>query len=916
MKEILITSSVLIAALLALRLLFHSTISRRAQYALWALVLVRLLIPVNLPTMFLSVLNAGTEAQNVMVKSMDREVYVLPLDRTPASDYPAAEQVRHGDLVPHAESVGYPVLSSDGKTVTKYAERLTLGEALAYVWKAGIAVMACFFLMTNLRFWLKLRKNRTRYTAEGSKRPVYLCEGLSSPCLFGLFRPAIYLTPAAACSPDSLRYVIAHEETHARHLDPLWSLLRCVCLTVYWFDPLVWAAAVAAKTDCELACDEGALRRLGDGERFPYGQTLLSLIPVRKGAANPLLSATTMTAGRRQLKDRITRIAEKRKTAGAAILFAVVLVLAVSACTFTGANKDKSRPLTGSELKYFNEEFFNGKSFNIHNQFLNSLYDAPEKIDLFELFYCGIPDREIPAATASKESAEELRQVYGDTLPDCATYKLTTAEMDSLLSKYTGLTLAKTNRVSLQKYTYLPEYDAYYFAHGDTNYRVQVAFTAGKREEDLVRLYYNDSFMADGWKCVTLRESDGSYRFISNQHSQKPAIPTVLPKGKPVLTISLDGLKPYQAPAVTVERHIDDCAEWLHGGWRTGDHIIQPYRSTDGKSYAAIIYKAVAGNDAMTTWDVGCFLTLPEKGSFKGTFFSDLFGHDGIVISYPGMRSEQEGTTFNDYYYITGDGVPVLLARAYGTSAIIDMDGDGENELVSDTQLFYGRNGQVYEADLPALLKGAWPGMNSWDYASLDANGRSLTVRGFATMPGWSDGNAYFKRYLYFGGKRLLIYKDSAAVDHVQEGIDVPKDVLAAARSHAQAAFQASKNGAANALKDQSFNDWRINSLYRVNIDSASAQWPDLNIEVYSFVYQFHSAKPEDVVVAGGAYVDEEGWFGGFYTAEGPYLVFQVRGGQRILLDSAIPGDENQDSPAFRADLKRTLERNGLLPSS
>ena len=71
--------------------------------------------------------------------------------------------------------------------------------------------------------------------------------GLPSPCLFGLLRPAIYVTPAAAASPENLRYVLAHEETHARHFDPLWSLLRVVCLAVYWFHPLVWAAAAASQ---------------------------------------------------------------------------------------------------------------------------------------------------------------------------------------------------------------------------------------------------------------------------------------------------------------------------------------------------------------------------------------------------------------------------------------------------------------------------------------------------------------------------------------------------------------------------------------------------------------------------------------------------------------------------------------------
>ena len=37
------------------------------------------------------------------------------------------------------------------------------------------------------------------------------------------------------------------------------------------------------------ACDEAAIQALGEGERIPYGKTLLSLIPVRTGPGSPLL---------------------------------------------------------------------------------------------------------------------------------------------------------------------------------------------------------------------------------------------------------------------------------------------------------------------------------------------------------------------------------------------------------------------------------------------------------------------------------------------------------------------------------------------------------------------------------------------------------------------------------------------------
>ena len=341
MKDILISSSVLITALLILRMAFRHSISRRAQYVLWGLVLLRLLIPVSLPSS-LSVLNAGKEAQSRFEETLSKDIYVLPVSQAPISDYPAAYGLEPGDPVPTAESFGYPVLNHDGTAVTKYADQLPLSAVLRWVWYAGMAGMALWFLISNLRFLRKVRKERSPCVSAQCKYPVYLCGGLSSPCLFGLFRPAIYLTPAVVSNETSLRHVLAHEETHARHLDPLWSFLRCVCLTVYWFDPLVWAAAIISKTDCELACDESVLKRLGPEERIPYGRTLLSLVRTRPG--DPLLSATTMTAGRRQLKDRITRIAENRQTVSIALFFVLSAVILVAVCTFTGS-KSSTMPL-------------------------------------------------------------------------------------------------------------------------------------------------------------------------------------------------------------------------------------------------------------------------------------------------------------------------------------------------------------------------------------------------------------------------------------------------------------------------------------------------------------------------------------------------------------------------------------------
>lgn len=978
MREILLTSSVLILAVLLLRLAFRDRISRRAQYALWGLVLLRLLVPVSLPGVDFSVLSAAEPVGQAVAERLEqRMVYAMP---TEVYDYadpgqsgatepsPAAgnfgvtddsmdlvDRTWHSNLAPdgtvQSEYYSGGVII-EGDQSTHYFFMLPISELLTILWLAGVAGMAVWFLVTNLRFWRTLRRTRTPYAVEGCRYPVYLvAEGLPSPCLFGLLRPAIYLTPAAA-SPDRLRHVLAHETAHARHLDPLWSLLRCVCLAVYWFDPLVWAAAAVSKTDGELACDEAAIRALGEAQRIPYGRTLLSLIPVRKGPGAPLLSATTMTAGKRQLKDRITRIARGNQTRAAALFLALALVAGVCAVTFTGAKAESDPvPLTGDELAYFNEEFFNQDgTYSIRNQFLNSLYEQPEDIDLFELFYCGIPDSETYNGITTS-SDEELRLVYGDTLPDCARYKATTADMDGILEEYMGLTVAETSGVGLENFTYLPDYDAYYWAHGDTNYFHSVQVTAGERVGNTIRLYYPDTSARydSAWLCVTLEaQDDGSYWFVSNQPSEQPAIPTVYPEGDPVLTIPLTDLAPYEPEAAAVTRHTGDCAE-RGSGYRVdsedgGQVSVYIYRSTDGNLYAAeIVDMEIGQGGRVDVWNVDCFFTFPEHNTLSASdsngyavsvdFFKDLFGHNGLVLHYSGELDEHTSVTFHDYYYFDSNRNPVLLARVHGTEpAILDLDGDGTNELLSDgdgisggAQLIFQRDGQLYEANLTDLLQAAWPEMTWWDYSSIDTSRRCLTIVGMVQDP--EGGTPYhFTRYLYFDGENILVYQDNTTyTDHVADNINVPEAVLSAAKDAvlSDLEYWRTHTGAWSYVDGQlqqagipaEWDDWRITEL--VLTDTVPA-YPELGMRVYGLRYELHTTTPENVMLAGGMYMDEDGWVGGLNTLP-PVLVFHTMANSGpVLLQSSIPNDvgRSSDSPMFAGLMAQVALENGLLTPS
>ena len=205
------------------------------------------------------------------------------------------------------------------------------------MWLGGAAGFGLWVLAANLRFGARLRRSRWKLSKVDDPVPVYVSGAAETPCLFGLLRPVIYLPPSCAEEPTVLRHALAHERAHYRHGDHLWALVRCLCLALYWFDPLVWLAAALSRRDCELSCDESALAALGEEERIPYGHTLLALA-VRRSGPSPLLhTATTMAMGAGGLKERIRLIAQKPRTLWPAAALAVGAAVLLAACAFTGA---------------------------------------------------------------------------------------------------------------------------------------------------------------------------------------------------------------------------------------------------------------------------------------------------------------------------------------------------------------------------------------------------------------------------------------------------------------------------------------------------------------------------------------------------------------------------------------------------
>lgn len=184
MREVVLTSSVLILALLLLRQAFREKISRRVQYALWGLVLVRLLVPVSLPALDWSLLTVAEPVGETITARLEGAAIPMPVfsggqPMPQNAGHPAAEAVPSGGTPAarpgEAEPGGTPAVPS-----------LTLSEGLTLVWLAGAAGMTVWLVRSNLAFWIRLRRRRIPLEIPGCGKRVYLVEeGLASPCLFG-----------------------------------------------------------------------------------------------------------------------------------------------------------------------------------------------------------------------------------------------------------------------------------------------------------------------------------------------------------------------------------------------------------------------------------------------------------------------------------------------------------------------------------------------------------------------------------------------------------------------------------------------------------------------------------------------------------------------------------------------------------
>lgn len=298
----------MVPIVLLLRVLFQKA-PRWVAVALWALVAVRLLVPM-LPSSPVGVVPSAHVEQVI-------ETIVPPTPTAPKT--------------PSMPSAAPPSTDTAPIETEAKAPAWSMSQTLFGVWAVGAAAMLTYAVVSTVRLSRRMRE------ATKWQDRVFQSERCDSPFVLGLVRPRIYIP--YGLSEEERDFVLAHERAHLRRGDHLIKPFGFLLLSVYWFQPLLWVAYVCLCRDIEAACDEKVIAGLEEHERRRYSHTLVSL-----GVERRRIAACPVAFGEVGLKERVKRVMHYKKPTVWIVAIVLVLTAVASVCLLTNRESPPPAP--------------------------------------------------------------------------------------------------------------------------------------------------------------------------------------------------------------------------------------------------------------------------------------------------------------------------------------------------------------------------------------------------------------------------------------------------------------------------------------------------------------------------------------------------------------------------------------------
>lgn len=342
LMQIGLTVSLAALVPLILRRLMKKRYPARMVCVVWAILALRLLIPVQLTL------------PQAPVQVMPRTSYVVQSDQTAfrQAGLPVVQNPTRWVTDTQAQTLS----AADTGTV----KTVDITDILLTLWLAG--VIACV-LWQGIGYYRLIRslKGTSRSVERADLHtilqeqcadlvidreiPLRVSAAADCPMLAGFIHPTLYL-PDERISRTDAAFIFRHELTHYKHGDLWLKLLLLAARCLHWFNPLVHLIARFAQEDIEAACDDAVVRGHDGAYRRAYGETILRSAIAQAQKRKALVSC--FGDDKKTLMRRFEGLFDKSvKKRGVALVVMIALMVGSLGCVV--AVGDRSTPQTTEE---------------------------------------------------------------------------------------------------------------------------------------------------------------------------------------------------------------------------------------------------------------------------------------------------------------------------------------------------------------------------------------------------------------------------------------------------------------------------------------------------------------------------------------------------------------------------------------
>ena len=265
-------------------------------------------------------------------------LWLIPALRLVLPPLPFAEPVTVSDA---SEVI---LIAADAPMMVPATPSWSFADAMPYVfvlWAMGMAAVLAMALLSHRRFRTSVLAEAVELEPIGSIRLV-MTDAVDGPVAFGLWRRIVAVPQDffARYAADERALAVDHELAHHRHGDLWANAAALVLLASQWFNPFAWRAIRAFRFDQEAACDARVLTMADAdmrGERTARYATAIA-----KAAVGSRLSLAAPMAVHDNLQERLTMlmrrdISKQRGLAGRLLIGGATLAVLAATATLVPA---------------------------------------------------------------------------------------------------------------------------------------------------------------------------------------------------------------------------------------------------------------------------------------------------------------------------------------------------------------------------------------------------------------------------------------------------------------------------------------------------------------------------------------------------------------------------------------------------